>query len=74
MGKSIRNLTSVTRVGLDLAKNVFQVHARRREGRRSIVARKLQARPAASSFFAALPRCVVGDGGVQLRRTIGGGR
>ena len=27
MGKSIRNLNSVTRVGLDLAKNVFQVHA-----------------------------------------------
>ena len=27
MGKSIRNLTAVTRVGLDLAKRVFQVHA-----------------------------------------------
>ena len=27
MGRSIRNLTSVTRVGLDLAKRVFQVHA-----------------------------------------------
>jgi hypothetical protein len=27
IGKSIRNLTAVTRVGLDLAKNAFQVHA-----------------------------------------------
>jgi transposase len=27
MGKSIRNLSTVTRVGLDLAKRVFQVHA-----------------------------------------------
>ncbi len=27
MGKSIRNFAAVTRVGLDLAKNAFQVHA-----------------------------------------------
>ena len=27
MGKSIGNLSTVTRVGLDLAKRVFQVHA-----------------------------------------------
>ena len=27
IGKSIRNLSTVTRVGLDLAKSVFQVHA-----------------------------------------------
>jgi hypothetical protein len=27
MGKSIRKLSTVTRVGLDLAKRVFQVHA-----------------------------------------------
>ena len=27
MDKSIRNLSSVTCVGLDIAKNVFQVHA-----------------------------------------------
>jgi hypothetical protein len=26
MGKSIKNLSSVTVVGLDIAKNVFQVH------------------------------------------------
>jgi hypothetical protein len=26
MGKSIKNLSSVTIVGLDIAKNVFQVH------------------------------------------------
>ncbi len=28
MSKSTDNLASVTRIGLDLAKNVFQVHAR----------------------------------------------
>src|SRR5580693_7901294 len=33
MGKSIRNLSTVTRVGLDLAKRVFQGSRRRREGR-----------------------------------------
>ena len=27
MGKSIRNFAAVTRVGLDLAKKVFQVHS-----------------------------------------------
>ncbi len=26
MGESIKNLSSVTTVGLDIAKNVFQVH------------------------------------------------
>ena len=33
MGKSIDNLASVTRIGLDLAKNVFQVHALTRAAR-----------------------------------------
>ena len=27
MGKSIANLSSVTRIGVDRAKNVFQLHA-----------------------------------------------
>jgi hypothetical protein len=40
MGKSIRNLTAVTRVGLDLAKNAFQVHAVDATGA-IVVARKL---------------------------------
>jgi hypothetical protein len=34
MGKSIRNLSTVTRVGLDLAKRVFQVHAVDAKGER----------------------------------------
>ena len=40
MGKSIRNLSTVTRVGLDLAKRVFQVHAVDAKGE-IVVARKL---------------------------------
>ena len=58
MGKSIRNLTSVTRVGLDLAKRVFQVHAVDANGD-LVVARKLT-RGQLIPFFAALPPCVVG--------------
>jgi transposase len=57
MGKSIRNLTSVTRVGLDLAKRVFQVHAVDANGD-LVVARKLT-RGQLIPFFAALPPCVV---------------
>src|SRR5271166_2098951 len=40
MGKSIRNFATVTRVGLDLAKRVFQVHAVDAKGE-IVVARKL---------------------------------
>ena len=57
MGKSIRNLAAVTRVGLDLAKRVFQVHAVDAKGE-IIVARKLT-RSQLVPFFAALPPCVV---------------
>ena len=57
MGKSIRNLTAVTRVGLDLAKNVFQVHAVDAKGE-VVVARKLT-RGRLVAFFAELPPCVV---------------
>ena len=57
MGKSIRNLSIVTRVGLDLAKRVFQVHAVDAKGE-IVVARKLT-RSQLIPFFAALPRCVV---------------
>ena len=58
MGKSIGNLTSVTRVGLDLAKRVFQVHAVDANGD-VVVACKLT-RGHLIPFFAALPPCVVG--------------
>ena len=57
MGKSIRNLTAVTRVGLDLAKRVFQVHAVEAKGE-IVVARKLT-RSQLIPFFAELPPCVV---------------
>ena len=40
MGKSIQNFAAVTRVGLDLAKNAFQVHAVDATGA-IVVARKL---------------------------------
>src|ERR1700719_1770189 len=70
MGKSIRNLSTVTRVGLDQAKRVFQVHAVDAKGE-IVVARKLT-RTQLIPFFAALPPCVVGM--EAPRRIIGGGR
>jgi transposase len=57
MGKSIQKLSSVTRVGLDLAKRVFQVHAVDSNGE-VVVTRKL-ARGQLVGFFSELPRCVV---------------
>jgi transposase len=56
MGKSIQRLSSVTRVGLDLARKVFQVHAVDANGE-IVVARKL-ARGRLVGFFSELPRCV----------------
>ena len=71
MGKSIRNLTAVTRVGLDLAKKVFQVHAVDAKGE-IVVARKLDAWPARRLFRrAAAVRG--GDGGVLLGASLGAG-
>src|ERR1700684_4085513 len=58
MGKSIRNLSTVARVGLDLAKRVFQVHAVDAKGE-IVVTRKLT-RSQLIPFFAELPPCVVG--------------
>ena len=57
MGKSIQKLSSVTRVGLDLAKRVFQVHAVDANG--EIVAARKLARGSVVGFFSELPRCVV---------------
>jgi hypothetical protein len=58
MGKSITDLSSVTTVGLDLAKHVFQVHAIGAFGR-VIVAKALR-RKDVLAFFAQLPECLVG--------------
>ena len=57
MGKSIQKLSSVTRLGLDLVKKVFQVHAVDANGK-IVVARKL-ARGRLVGFFSGVPRCVV---------------
>ena len=57
MGKSIRNLSTVTRIDLDLAKRVFQVHAVDAKGE-IVVVRKLT-RSQLIPFFAELPPCVV---------------
>ena len=57
MGKSIRNLSTVTRVGLDLAKRVFQVHAF--DAKREIVVAHKLTRSQLGLFFAEMPPCVV---------------
>jgi transposase len=57
MGKSIRNLSTVTRVGLDLAKRVFQIHTLDAKGE-IVVVRKLT-RSQLLPFFATLPPCGV---------------
>jgi hypothetical protein len=57
MGKSIQKLSSVTRLGLDLAKKVFQVHAVDVNG--EIVVAPTLARGRLVGFFCELPRCVV---------------
>jgi transposase len=58
MGKSITNLSSVTTVGLDLAKHVFQVHSVDASGR--VVVAKAIRRNKLLEFFASLPPCLVG--------------
>jgi transposase len=58
MGKSINNLSSVTQVGLDLAKNVFQVHAIDAQG--AVVVAKPVRRGQLLKFFGSLRPCVVG--------------
>jgi transposase len=58
MGKSIKNLSSVTVVGLDIAKNVFQVHGVDAKGA-TIMARSVR-RGGLLKFFASLPPCLVG--------------
>jgi hypothetical protein len=64
MEKSISNLSSVTTVGLDLAKLVFQVHCVDTSGR--VVVAKTMKRKKVLVFFAALPPCLVGLEGVTV--------
>src|SRR5260370_2023882 len=58
VGKPIINLSSVTTVGLDLAKHVFQVHGVDASGR--VVVTKAIRRNKLLEFFASLPPCLVG--------------
>lgn len=48
----------VVRIGLDLAKHVFQVHGVDERGK--VIVRKTLRREAVSKFFANLPRCLLG--------------
>ena len=57
-GKDITDFSSVTTVGLDLAKHVFQVHCVDASGR--VVVAKSVRRNKLSEFFASLPSCLVG--------------
>ena len=56
MGKSSDKPAAVTRVGLDLAKNVFQIHGVDAAGN-VVVTRKLR-RGAVLDFFRRLPHCL----------------
>ena len=58
MGKFITDFSTVTTVGLDLAKHVFHVHGVDAVGR--VVVTKALRRKDVRGFFAALPRCLVG--------------
>src|SRR5471032_325648 len=58
MGNSITDLSSVTTVGLDLAKHVFQVHCVDASGR--VIVAKAIKRNKLLEFFASLPPCLVG--------------
>ena len=58
MGKIITDFSSVTTVGLDLAKHVFQVHCVDASGR-VVVANSVR-RNKLLEFFASLPSCLVG--------------
>lgn len=58
MGKSITDLSAVTTIGLDIAKNVFRVHGIDDAGE-VLVAKSLR-RGKVLAFFASLPPCFVG--------------
>jgi transposase len=58
MGKAHVDLRSVTTIGFDLAKHVFQIHAVDADGR-AVIATALR-RKDVLSFFGALPPCVIG--------------
>ncbi len=58
MAKSITDLSAVTTVGLDIAKNVFRVHGIDEAG--EVVAARSLRRGRVLAFFSGLPPCLVG--------------
>ena len=62
----------ISMIGLDLAKNVFQVHGIDASG--GVVVRRQLRRGAVEKFFAQLPPCAGGDGGLWQRAPLGAGR
>jgi transposase len=54
-GKSMSNVTTV---GIDLAKNVFAIHAVSSDG--SVVLRRLMSRAKLTEFVSALAPCLIG--------------
>src|SRR5271167_3969797 len=69
MGKSITDLSSVTTVGLDLAKHVFQVHGVDASGR--VVVAKAIRRNKLVEFFASLAPCALSGLRRAAQRIIG---
>ena len=59
----------ITTVGIDLAKNIFAVHGVNEHGR--TVLRKVLKRNQTAAFFTNHPVCVIGNGGVRQRASLG---
>ena len=59
----------ITTIGLDIAKNVFQVHGI--DAAEKVVVRKQLRRGQVLKFFASLPPCLIGIWRRVLRRIIG---
>jgi hypothetical protein len=66
-----RTVMQIVRIGLDLAKYVFEMHGV--DAQDKMVVRKTLRRHAVSTFFADLPPCLVGMGGFERRTLLGEG-
>ena len=53
----------ITTIGLDVAKNVLQIHGVDEDGK--VVVKKQLKRSQVAEYFANLPPCLVGDGSVR---------
>ena len=60
----------ITTIGLDIAKNVFQVHGI--DAAEKVVVRKQLRRSQVLAFFKALPPCLIGMEALRGRRRSGG--